>query len=145
MRKPPRTALARQFRRKQTDAEQALWAVLRRKQISGFKFRRQESIGPYIVDFVSFGKRLIIEIDGGQHNEVGARSRDEARTVFLRSRGYEVMRFWDNDVLANREAVAESIRAALERDDTPSPSSSPVKGEESPLSTGGRELERGGA
>ena len=139
MSRRPQTALARQFRRKQTDAEQALWAILRRKQISGFKFRRQESIGPYIVDFVSFGKRLIIEIDGGQHNEIGARSRDEARSVFLRSRGYEVMRFWNNDVLANREAVAETIRAALVCEDTPSPSSSPVKGEESPLSPGGRD------
>ena len=113
--------MARQSRRKQTDAEKAVWEILRRKQISGFKFRRQESIGPYIVDFVSFGNKLIIEIDGGQHNEIGARSRDEARSAFLRSRGYKVMRFWNNDVLVNREAVAESIRAALERQDTPSP------------------------
>jgi len=131
--------LARQFRREQTDAEKAIWAILRRKQISGFKFRRQEPIGPYIVDFVSFQKRLIIEIDGGQHGEIQEHMRDEARSAFLRSRGYKVMRFWNNDVLANREAVAESIRAAVERDDAPSPSSSPVKGEESPLSPGGRD------
>jgi very-short-patch-repair endonuclease len=115
------TALARQFRHKQTDAEKALWAILRRKQISGFKFRRQEPIGPYIVDFVSFEKRLIIEIDGGQHAEIQARARDEARSMWLRRQGYEVLRFWNNDVLVNREAVAESIRAALEREDSPSP------------------------
>jgi very-short-patch-repair endonuclease len=89
--------------------------------MSGFKFRRQEPIGPYIVDFVSFEKMLIIEIDGGQHAEIQARTRDAARTMWLRGRGYEVLRFWNNDVLADREAVAESIRVALERGDSPSP------------------------
>ena len=94
---------------------------MRRKQISGFKFRRQEPIGPYVVDFVSFEKKLIIEIDGGQHAEMQARARDEERSTWLRGEGYEVLRFWNNDVLVNREAVAESIRLALEREDAPSP------------------------
>ncbi len=82
--------------------------------MSGFKFRRQEPIGPYVVDFVSFEKKLIIEIDGGQHAEIQVRTRDEARSMWLRRQGYEVLRFWNHDVLGNREAVAESIRLALE-------------------------------
>ena len=89
--------------------------------MSGFKFKRQQSIGPYIVDFVSFEKRLVIEIDGGQHNEIQARARDDSRSLWLRERGYEVLRFWNNDVLVNGEAVAETIRAALVREETPSP------------------------
>jgi very-short-patch-repair endonuclease len=107
--------------------------------MSGFKFRRQEPIGPYVVDFVSFEKMLIIEIDGGQHAEIQARTRDEARSTWLRSQGFEVLRFWNNEVLDDREAVAESIKAALGREDSPSPSSSPIKGEESSSSPRRRE------
>ncbi len=121
MSRQPQTTLARQLRHRQTDAEKALWAILRGKQMSGFKFRRQEPIGPYVVDFVSFEKRLIIEIDGGQHAETEARARDEERSMWLKRQGYEVLRFWNNDVLGNREAVAERIRLALECRDAPSP------------------------
>jgi very-short-patch-repair endonuclease len=121
MSKQPQTALARRLRHEQTDAERAIWEILRRKQMSGFKFRRQQPIGPYIVDFVSLEKRLIIEIDGGQHAEVHALARDEARSMWLRGQGYQVLRFWNNEVLVDREAVAESIRVALEREDAPSP------------------------
>ena len=78
-------------------------------------------MGPYVVDFVSFEKKLIIEIDGGQHAEIEARARDEERSTWFRSQGYQVLRFWNNDVLDNREAVAESIRATLGREDSPSP------------------------
>jgi len=130
MSRRPQTALARRLRHEQTDAEKAIWAILRRKQISGFKFRRQEPIGPYVVDFVSFEKRLIIEIDGGQHAEIQARTRDEARSMWLMGQGYQVLRFWNNEVLADREAVAESIRVALEFGQAPSPQSSPIEGEE---------------
>ena len=66
-------------------------------------------------------KRLIIEIDGGQHGEIQARRRDEVRSTWLEMRGYRVLRFWNNDVMVNREAVAESIRSALASEDTPSP------------------------
>jgi very-short-patch-repair endonuclease len=121
MSRQPQTVLARRLRHRQTDAEKALWAILRRKQISGFKFRRQEPIGPYVVDFVSFEKKLIIEIDGGQHAEMQARARDEERSTWLRGEGYEVLRFWNNDVLVNREAVSERVRVALGRVDSPSP------------------------
>ena len=144
MSRRPQTALARQFRQRQTDAEKAIWAILRRKQMSGFKFRRQEPVGPYVVDFVSFEKMLIIEIDGGQHAEIQVRTRDEARSMWLRGQGYQVLRFWNNDVLADREAVAGIIGVALGRRDPPSPSSSPIEGEDSPLAPSGRELERGG-
>ena len=107
--------------------------------MSGFKFRRQEPIGPYVVDFVSFEKMLIIEIDGGQHAEIQVRTRDEARSMWLRGQGYEVLRFWNNDVLADREAVAGIIGVALGRRDPPSPSSSPIRGEEIHLPPRGRE------
>lgn len=117
----PQTAMARRFRRNQTDAEGLVWSMLRSKQVDGLKFRRQEAISPYIVDFVSFEKSLIIEIDGGQHGESRGRRQDEARSMWLRQQGYQVLRFWNNDVLLSREAVAETIRAALGLGNAPSP------------------------
>jgi len=86
---------------------------LRHKQLEGVKFRRQQPIGPYIVDFVSFERRLVIEIDGGQHNEEIIRGRDEERTAWLEERGYRVLRFWNNEVLMNLEGALERIREAL--------------------------------
>ena len=112
-------AFARELRQRQTDAERALWTRLRSKQLEGVKFRRQQPIGPYIVDFASFGKRLIVEIDGGQHNEPsplegeGRVRGDEERTRWLKERGYQVLRFWNNEVLMNMEGVLERIREAL--------------------------------
>jgi len=87
-------AFARELRQKQTDVERALWVRLRNKQLEGVKFRRQQPIGAYIVDFASFEKKLVIEIDGGQHNEDEMRGRDEERTICLKERGYRVLRFW---------------------------------------------------
>jgi very-short-patch-repair endonuclease len=107
------TAFARELRQKQTDAERVLWARLRNEQIEGVKFRRQQPIGPYIVDFAGFKRKLVIEIDGGQHNREELRGRDEARTKWLEERGYQVLRFWNNDVLMNMEGVLERIRVAL--------------------------------
>ena len=104
---------ARQLRRKQTDAEKALWAKLRNRQLQGVKFRRQQPMGSYIVDFVSFEKKLIIEIDGGQHNEDKAKERDTERTTRLRERGYRVIRFWNNEVPMNLGGVLERIREAF--------------------------------
>lgn len=108
------TSAARQLRQRQTEAEQALWARLRNRQLGGVKFRRQQPIGRYVVDFASFEKRVIVEIDGGQHNEYEARERDEERTAWLKERGYQVLRFWNNEVLMNMEGVLEGIRQALE-------------------------------
>jgi very-short-patch-repair endonuclease len=104
---------ARKLREKQTNAEKSLWMRLRNKQLEGVKFRRQQPIGSYIVDFASFERKLIVEIDGGQHNEEKIRERDEERTTRLKERGYQIIRFWNNEVLMNLEGVLESIREAL--------------------------------
>ena len=106
-------AFARRLRREQTDAEKALWAKLKNEQLDGMRFRRQQPIGPYIVDFVAFERRLIIEIDGGQHNDQEVMTRDEDRAMWLRQRHYQVLRFWNNEVLMNLEGVLERIRGAL--------------------------------
>jgi len=107
-------AFARRLRRAQTDAERALWTRLQNKQLEGIKFRRQQPIGPYIVDFVTFDKRLVLEIDGGQHSEDETRTRDAARTMWLETNGYRVLRFWDNEVFTNIGGVLEKIRQALQ-------------------------------
>ena len=104
---------ARELRQKHTDAEKALWMRLRNRQLEGVKFRRQQSMGSYIVDFASFERKLIIEIDGGQHNEERIKERDEKRTIGLKERGYQIIRFWNNEVLTNLEGVLERIREAL--------------------------------
>ena len=94
---------AQRLRRELTDAERAIWQLLRSHQIEHFRFRRQVPIGRYIADFVCHEAQLIIEIDGGQHDPT---LRDElARTQFLESQGYRILRFWNNDVLANPEGV----------------------------------------
>ena len=114
--------LPRELRRGQTDAEKALWARLENRQLDGVKFRRQQPLGPYIVDFVSLERRIIVEVDGGQNNEPspfssegegGGRKRDEERTAWLEKRGYQVLRFWNNEVLMNMEAVLERIMEAI--------------------------------
>ena len=104
---------ARELRQEQTNAEKALWMRLRSRQLQGVKFRRQQPIGPYIVDFASFERKLIIEIDGGQHSEETIKERDEKRTIGLKERDYRIIRFWNNEVLTNLEGVLERIREAL--------------------------------
>ena len=106
-------ALARKLRQSQTDAEKSLWARLKNKQVEGVKFRRQQPLGSYIVDFVSFERKIIVEVDGGQHNEREARERDEQRAAWLKERGYQVLRFWNNEVLANMEGILEKIGEVL--------------------------------
>jgi very-short-patch-repair endonuclease len=108
--KPTRTALSRRLRRDATDAERRLWYRLRSRQINGAKFVRQEPIGRYVVDFIWREQRLIVEVDGGQH---ATDKRDGARDAWLAEHGYRVLRFWNNDVLANTAGVLESIAAAL--------------------------------
>ena len=94
-----------------TDAEQRLWYYLRAARFEGWKFRRQVPLGPYVVDFLCEQARLIVEVDGGQHAE--RISRDSTRTDWLRARGYAVIRFWNNDVLANIEGVLATLSPAL--------------------------------
>jgi len=93
--------MARAFRRNLTDAERRLWKHLRAKLFEGLKFRRQEPIGKYIVDFVCYEKSLIIEIDGGQHSK--ERDKDGERERWLRGEGFKVLRFWNHEVLRNVE------------------------------------------
>ena len=109
---PPRTLeRSRALRRNMTDAERKLWFALRYKSLEGARFRRQYPIGDYIVDFCCPGCKLIIEVDGGQHAD--AQDYDERRTRFLESRGFGVLRFWNGDVLANRDGVVEAILESL--------------------------------
>jgi very-short-patch-repair endonuclease len=103
---------AQKLRAKPTDAERVLWVRLRRRQVLGYKFRRQQPLGPYIVDFVCLEKRLVVEVDGSQHQE--QRTYDEARTRWLESQGYRVLRFWNNEVLAETDKVIELIAKRLE-------------------------------
>jgi very-short-patch-repair endonuclease len=113
---------ARALRRNMTDAERILWRSLRDRKMGGWKFRRQHPIRPFIVDFVCVERRLIIEVDGGQHaSKVQA---DASRSSYLRKKGYKILRFWNNQVLNESEAVLDMILAAL-NDDTPSPRPSP--------------------
>jgi very-short-patch-repair endonuclease len=96
---------ARDLRRESTDAEHKLWQHLRGGQLNGLKFRRQHPLPPYILDFYCDAAKLVVELDGSQHTEES----DRARTRFLESRDLTVLRFWDNDVLMQTEAVIEAI------------------------------------
>jgi len=107
------TPIARRLRKNATDAERILWGKLRNKQLTGVKFRRQQPIGGYIVDFVTFERKVVVELDGGHHKAQGQKEKDEARNLWLRRQGYEVIRFWDNEVFENLEGVLETIREKL--------------------------------
>ncbi|HKU06505.1 MAG TPA: endonuclease domain-containing protein [Bradyrhizobium sp.] len=109
-RKEETIRFARRLRVNQTDAETALWSRIRNRQIDGHKFARQVPIGPYICDFVCREKQLVIEVDGGQHNESTA---DAIRDRRLSDEGYKVIRFWNNDVLGNIEGVLLTIQSEL--------------------------------
>ena len=102
-----KTTRARELRKNPTDAERRLWRTLRYRQVLGCRFRRQAEIGPYIVDFVCFEKRLVIEVDGGQH--AGQEEYDAGRTAWLESQGFRVIRFWNNQVLEEIDGVQEVI------------------------------------
>jgi very-short-patch-repair endonuclease len=104
------TGIARRLRKHSTDTERHLWRHLRDRQIEGFKFRRQQAVGRYVVDFMNFDKKVVVELDGGQHVlDPGDKIRDE----WLRAEGYKVLRFWDNQVLSDLEGVLETIRDFL--------------------------------
>jgi very-short-patch-repair endonuclease len=105
-----KTERARRLRSAMTEAEGALWYRLRARRLNGHKFARQEPIGPYTVDFVCRERRLIVEVDGGQHAES---QRDAVRDKWLADRNYRVMRFWNNDVTRNLAGVLEAIATAL--------------------------------
>ena len=103
---------ARRLRSESTDAARRLWNRVRNRQL-GVKFRREYAIGPYFADFCSLEARLIIEVDGGQHDEPAQCRYDEERTRWLEDAGFKVIRFWDPDVLKETDSVIWQIRAAL--------------------------------
>jgi very-short-patch-repair endonuclease len=108
--KVAKTNRARRLRRDSTDAELRLWYRLRARSTLGFKFLRQEPVGPYVVDFVCREQRLIVEVDGGQHADSKS---DLVRDRWLAEHRCRVLRFWNNDVMANTDGVLETIATAL--------------------------------
>jgi very-short-patch-repair endonuclease len=96
------------WRRAPTEAELRLWRLLRDRRLNGLKFRRPVPIGPYIADFLCVSARLIVEADGSQHGE---RTRDERRDAYLADHGWAVLRFWNHDILRNRESIIDTILA----------------------------------
>jgi very-short-patch-repair endonuclease len=108
---------ARALRKRLTPQEVKLWVKLREMKALGFHFRRQAPIGPYIVDFVSFRSKFVIEVDGGQHGMPEGIRSDQVRDAFLRSQGFTVRRFWNSDIDANLAGVMERVLSALK--DTP--------------------------
>ena len=104
---------ARELRKNATEAEQLLWQHIRRHQLGGYRFRRQQPLGKYIVDFFCFEKGLVIELDGGQHSEHEAY--DSERTAWLEAHGFCVLRLWNNQVLGDIEAVKQVVVDMLNR------------------------------
>ena len=123
--KPQATENARALRAEMTLAEQKLWQALRGKQVEDYRFRRQHPIGSYIADFACLEKMLILELDGGQHQE--QMEYDERRTLFMQQQGWKVLRFWNNDVMENLEGVLAKVVESLTS--APPSQPSPWKGE----------------
>lgn len=123
-------ARAKWMRANPTEAERHLWSMLRDRRLAAFKFKRQQIIEPYIVDFICLRRRLIIEADGSQHAD---NKDDVRRDSFLRGQGFQVLRFWNNQVLIEAGAVADAIHAALSPPHPPKPAAwappSPARGE----------------
>lgn len=100
---------AKSLRKNSTFEEQKLWKNLKAKKLDGFKFRRQEPVENYIVDFICFETKLVIELDGGQHNQEANKEYDFHRTQFLESCGFKVVRFWNNQINNEMESVLSFI------------------------------------
>ena len=132
---PPKTLVsanarkhAPKLRRTTTEAERALWKALRSEvDLAGSHFRRQVAIGPYVVDFCSFGVRLVIEVDGEIHSTGSAHRRDEERDRYLRGEGFRILRFGNSDVTGTLPKVLDRLKGELARS-TPTPSPSPHGG-----------------
>ena len=103
------TKFAKELRKNGTDAENIIWYHLRAKQFEGLKFRRQQPIGNYIVDFVCFSKKIVIELDGGQHDIKRIKQKDKKRDTWLQKQGFKVLRFWNNEIFENLDGVLEVI------------------------------------
>jgi very-short-patch-repair endonuclease len=112
--RPVKHDLARRLRRAQTDVERQLWYALRDRRFHAYKFRRPQPVGAYVVDFICFEHRLIVELDGSQHAAPDRLAHDAARTRFLEGEGFRVLRFWNAEMNENFAGVLEVIRLALE-------------------------------
>jgi very-short-patch-repair endonuclease len=132
--KDDRVPRARRLRRDMTIAEKRIWRRLRELAPAGAHLRRQATIGPYIVDFACHTKRIVVEIDGGQHGEPTRHDQDRVRDDFLNASGYRVLRFWNNDVMQNLDGVIGVIADAFESAAPPTPDPSPPL---APLAGGG--------
>jgi very-short-patch-repair endonuclease len=106
---------AKKLRRDQTDTERFVWSKLRDRRFDGYKFRRQVVLGNYIVDFVCLERRLITDLDGGQHGEPGNQVQDAQRDLWLRSQGFRVLRSWNHEVLAEWNGIDEIIWTELQK------------------------------
>ena len=106
---------AKNLRHNQTDAEGLLWYYIRSKKLGGYRFKRQQIIGKYIVDFVCFEKKLIIELDGSQHGEIDIIKSDKIRDDFLKYRGFKILRFWNEEIFRNYFEVLDFIYYQLTR------------------------------
>ena len=107
--------IARKLRQSSTKEERILWQLLRNRQFKNLKFKRQFPIGNYVVDFVCEEIKLIIELDGGQHNEPENIEADNLRTEFLESKGFKVIRFWNKDINLNISGVYELLSNEVEK------------------------------
>ena len=119
----PLTQIARKLRHDMTDAERKLWSRMRAHQLDAH-FRRQAPLGSYVLDFICFAARLVVEVDGGQHADS---TNDKLRDAWLQAQGFRVLRFWNNEVLENIDGVLETIMAELNK--APPPQPSPTRGE----------------
>ncbi|MEE3349323.1 MAG: endonuclease domain-containing protein [Candidatus Gastranaerophilaceae bacterium] len=108
---------AKMLRKNMTEQEKVLWNLLRNNQFYGLKFRRQVPIGNYVADFVCEIHNVIIELDGGQHNEPENIEKDKQRTDFLESKGYKIIRFWNNEIDNNLEGACEVIYKTIFKKD----------------------------
>ncbi|HEY0027941.1 MAG TPA: DUF559 domain-containing protein [Allosphingosinicella sp.] len=129
---------ASRLRREMTDAERALWNEVRGRRLAGYKFKSQWTLGAHVADFCCWERRLIVEVDGGQHGE----EKDAARTAALEAMGYRVIRFWNNDVLTNMDGVLQTLLAALESHPHPGPLPQAGEGEEESPSKAGDAVQK---
>ena len=109
-----KTTLARNLRKNATIQERRLWNLLKNRQFHNLKFKRQQPIGDYIVDFICKEAKIIIEVDGGQHNESENIKYDKTRTEFLNGLGYKVIRIWNNEIYENIEGVINILEQAID-------------------------------
>ena len=127
---------SRQLRKNMTLQERRLWNIIRNRQIFGYRFRRQFPIGQYIVDFICREKKIIIEIDGGQHNEDIKIYYDNKRTEYLTTEGYKVIRFWNNEIDKNLVGVYEKLKEVFNVTDTVTPPRPSPSGEGADFTAG---------